>query len=336
MKDTLADLIPGIVLLGLGAATAYVVSQTVLQFNPLILAVMLGVVITNTVGVPDIFESGTGTHKLWLETGIVVMGARVALGRLFSIGPVLLLLVVGFLVVTLMYVEFLARNVYGLADRMGTLLAAGTSICGVSAIVAVAGSIKAKSDQIAYAAGTILVFDALTLAAYPVIGRLLDLPDIVFGTWAGISMFSTGPVVAAGFTYSQSAGQWATLTKLTRNVFIGFAAIAYALYYARRSGTESTDSIENKWRYVWDQFPKFVIGFAFVVVVASVGLLSPAETDAMKNIYEGLFLVAFVGLGLNINIREMRNTGIRPILTVTTAFVTISVLSLLVTLFLFG
>jgi len=329
-----ARVAPGVAVLVAGAAVAHVLS-TVVGVNRLILAVGLGVVVANSVGTPEWAEDGLATHKLWLETGIVLMGARIAVDQLLSVRLSLLVLVVGFLGFSLLFVELVARNVFEIPDRLGSLLAAGYSICGVSAIVAVSSGVRAKSEQIAYAVATILLFDAVTLAAYPAIGRLLDLPDIVFGIWAGISMVSTGPVVAAGFAYSPAAGQWATVTKLGRNVFIGVVAIIYAIYYARQNGGEGQTSVAS-WRYFWDQFPKFVLGFVLVAGVASAGLLSDAEIALLERGYQLLFLVAFVGLGTSIEIQGMRRTGIKPLLVVLSALVTVSVLSLGATMLVFG
>ncbi|RLM54006.1 putative sulfate exporter family transporter [Halobellus sp. Atlit-31R] len=326
---------PGVALLLLGAAAAHLLSTTVLGVNRLIVAVGLGVLVANTVGIPNWAEDGLETHKLWLETGIVLMGARIAVDQLFAVGPALLLLVVGFLGFSLLFVELVARNVFAIPDQLGSLLAAGYSICGVSAIVAVSSGVRAESEQIAYAVATILLFDAVTLATYPAVGRLLGLPDVVFGIWAGISMVSTGPVVAAGFAYSVEAGQWATITKLGRNVFIGVVAILYAVYYARRRGGDGQTSAASL-RYFWDQFPKFVLGFLLVAGVASAGLLSEAEISLLETGYQLLFLIAFVGLGASIEIAGMRETGVRPLLVVLSALLTVSVLSLGAALFVFG
>ncbi|WP_135665146.1 YeiH family protein [Halorhabdus rudnickae] len=326
-------LLPGIALLVAGAALAHGLSATLLGINELLVAVGLGVLLGNVVGVPEWASAGLNTQKLWLETGIVLMGARIAIGQLFAVGVELLALVVGFLAFSLLFVEVVARNVFGIPERLGSLLAAGYSVCGVSAIVAVSSGVRAKSEQIAYAVGTILLFDAVTLAVYPAIGRFLDLPDIVFGTWAGISMVSTGPVVAAGFAYSPQAGQWATVTKLGRNVFIGVVAVCYAVYYARRYGT---DSGADDWRYLWSQFPKFVVGFVIVAAVASVGLLTEADVARLEATYQWLFLLAFVGLGTNIELATMRKTGVQPLLVVLTALVTVSALSLLASLVVFA
>ena len=154
------------------------------------------------------------------------MGASVSVEAIVAGGPTILTLVVGVVVGTTVFVELVARNIFGLRERLGSLLAAGPGICGISAVVAVARSIDADEESIAYAAGTVLLFDAMTLVAYPAIGTLLSVPDRVFGVWAGLSMFSTGPIVAAGFAYSETAGQWATITELARNALIEAVVIS--------------------------------------------------------------------------------------------------------------
>jgi uncharacterized membrane protein YadS len=115
------------------------------------------------------------------------MGTSVALDRVISVGPMILLCVVVTVITTIITVEVLARGLFGSRDKIGSLLAAGSGICGVSAVVATAGSIEANERQIAYAAATILLFDTVTLFVYPVIGHVLGLSDMVFGVWAGLT-----------------------------------------------------------------------------------------------------------------------------------------------------
>jgi len=162
------------------------------------------------------------------------MGAGMALDRVITAGSTVLLLVVTTVVMTIGVIELLARFVFPIHQKTGSLLAAGSSICGVSAVIAIAESISVRESRIAYAAATVLLFDAVTLFVYPIIGHALGLSDTVFGIWAGLTMFSTGPVTAAGFAFSEAAGQWALIVKLTRNSFIGLVAITYSVYYAGR------------------------------------------------------------------------------------------------------
>ena len=315
-------LLPGFVTLCLGAVLARELAATV-GFNHLLLAIALGFVVTNTVGVPARLEPGIETHKLWLGAGIVLMGASISVETVLEVGGPIFALVIAVAALSVLVVEVLARTAFDLPERLGSLLAAGTGICGVSAVVAVAGAVRAREDQIAYAAATVLLFDAITIVVYPIVGDVLALSGTVFGVWAGVSMFSTGPVVAVGFAHSETAGQWATMTKLSRNALIGVVVIAYASYYAR-AGTGSRPSI----RTLWDEFPKFVVGFLGLAVVASAGLLSATQQASLEHASNWLFLLAFVGLGTEIRLADLRDTGPIPAVVVLLALFVSSAVSL--------
>ncbi|MGQ4556261.1 putative sulfate exporter family transporter [Halobellus sp. GM3] len=301
----------GVGLLVLGAILARAVGEALPWPDPLLVAVVIGVLFGNVVGVPERLEPGVRTHGVWLGAGIVLMGASVSLGSLLAGGAVVLAFVVAVAAFTIVFLEVIARNALGICERLGSLLAAGTSICGVSAVAAVAGSIDADEGTIAYAAGTVLLFDAVTLALYPAVGSALAIPDRVFGVWAGVSMFSTGPVVAAGFAHSEIAGQWATVTKLGRNALIGLVVLAYAAYYAGR-GTDSNPGV----RALWAEFPKFVLGFLALAVAASVGVFSAGQVTALEHAYNWLFLIAFVGLGTELQRSVFAESGLKPIAAV--------------------
>jgi len=320
----LIRLLPGVGVLCLGALLARAVAS-VTGVPALLVAIGLGAVLVNGPGVPDRYAPGVATHDLWLAGGIVLMGASLTLGTIREAGIVVLLVVVSVAGLTIGVVELLSRRGFGLDAKLGSLLAAGAGICGVSAVVAVGGAIRGREDQIAYAAATVLLFDAVTLVVYPIAGELLGLSDVVFGIWTGVSMFSTGPVVAVGVSYSEVAGQWATLTKLTRNALIGFVVIAYAAAYAR---TEADGRLSA--RTLYEEFPTFIFGFLALAVFASLSLFSPTQLAAIDTAYSWLLSVAFVGLGSEIQLHELRTTGLRPIVVVLVSLVLGSTLSLAV------
>lgn len=312
---------PGLVGLVVIALGAKLLSSTVPGMNALLVAVAIGGIVTNTVGLPDRLKPGVSLHSLFLETGIVLLGVSVSLEGILRSGPHVIALAVAAVVFGVLTVEVLARVVFDLTERTASLLAAGSSICGVSGVVAVAGAIDADETQIAYATATILLFDALTLVLFPILGEALQLSDVQFGIWAGISMFSTGPVAAAGFAHSEIAGQWATLTKLIRNSLIGVVAVSYSLAYSVQGNARTNPGM------IWNKFPKFLFGFFAVGVAANIGLLSPASIDTLDALSEWLFIIAFAGLGTGIQIDRMRDTGIQPILTVFGYLVIISILA---------
>lgn len=322
------DLVPGLCLLVGCALLARAGAAAIPGGTALLLAVPLGALVANTIGVPSWARPGIEQHKLLLETGIVLLGVTLALGEVVRSGAVILLLVLGTVVAGICLVELLARRIFRLSGKTGSLLAAGSSICGVSAVAAVAGAIDAESEEITYVAATVLLFDAITLFLFPVVGRALGLSGQEFGIWAGLAMFSTGPVTAAGFAHSAVAGQWATLTKLVRNSLIGVVAVGYSLVYA--SGGQ-----EANVRNLWSRFPKFLIGFVFVAACANLGLLSASSVASLASISDWLFLLAFVGLGFDIRLDRMRSTGAKPVLLVLCYVVAISVTTLVLVMAIF-
>ncbi|MFW5917033.1 MAG: YeiH family protein [Halorubrum sp.] len=303
LVDAARPYVPGLALLAVGAVVAVLVAGAVDGLQPLVVAVGLGALVGNTVGTPGAAEPGVGVDTLFLETGIVLLGAAVVVEEFLAAGPTVLGLVVVAVAGGLLLAELIARALFRLDGTTPSLLAAGASICGVSAVVAIGRVLDARGSAITFAAATVLLFDAVTLVAFPLAGEWLDLTGRQFGVWAGVSMFSTGPVAAAGFAHSPEAGQWATVTKLARNSLLGGVAIAYSLAYTARSATEPGV------RRLWAEFPKFLLGFLAVAAIANSGLLSPAALESIGRVSDALFTLAFVGLGLSIRIREMREVG---------------------------
>jgi uncharacterized integral membrane protein (TIGR00698 family) len=307
--------------LGVLGAVARAVGQ-VTPFSPFVVAIVAGVAVAAAVDFPGWIRAGVDQYKLLLETGIVLLGAGLTVTQLVDTGPVVVALAAGVVLFGVLLGESIGRAA-GVEPTTRSLLAAGASVCGVSAVLAVAGSISADEADITYAAGTILLFDAATLLVFPVLGVALGLSDPAFGVWAGLSLFSTGPAAAVGFAISDVAGQWATVTKLVRNTFIGVLAVGYAVNHAAAGGDRPQAS------EVWYRFPKFLIGFLLVVLIANAGLLDAGARASLSTASDWLFTVAFVGLGMDLNPRRLRATGFTPIAVVLTQFLIVTGLAYL-------
>lgn len=295
-----------------------------IPLNQLITAIAIGAIVGNTVGIASWFEPGIAAYKVWLEVGIILLGTQLVIHELFSTGPVVLVLVL--LVIGCVFgVTELVGRFQGINPRMRALLGAGIGICGVSAVVAVAGGVRARQEEIAYAVTTVLIFDAITLVLYPYIGRTLDLTPIIFGLWTGSTMFSTGPVAAAGFAHSADAGAWAVVTKLVRNSLLGFVVI----WFSTRFSKARSDGNENGiMREIWQSLPKFVIGFFLLAVLANAGFFSSEQLTSLEYASQWAFLVAFVGLGLELRLSKMRNASVVPLLVTFVVFLLTSLLTL--------
>src|SRR5215469_527458 len=201
-------------------------------------AILIGVVVANTVGVPKIFRAGIATYDFWLKTGIVLLGARFLVGDLALMGSVSLVLVVIELALAISFMTWLGRR-FGLNRDLSALLAVGSSVCGVSAIIATQGAIDADDEDASFAIAAILALGAIALFTFPLIGHALGMSDHMYGLWAGTGVDNTAEAVAAGALYSDAAAKIAVLAKTTRNAMIGFVVLGYALYFCHRKAARS-------------------------------------------------------------------------------------------------
>jgi uncharacterized integral membrane protein (TIGR00698 family) len=271
-------------------------------------AIVIGLLIANTVGVPRIFQPGLATYEFWLKAGIVLLGSRFLLGDVLKLGGVSLVLVAIEIVISLLFMTALGRA-FGLSPKLTTLLAVGSSICGVSAIIATQGAIDADDEDASYAIAAILSLGAISLFTFPLIGHWLHLSDQSYGLWAGLGIDNTAEVTAAGNLYSDAAGKVAVLAKTARNAMIGFVVLGYAIHWARKTHSQE---VENKASFLWQKFPKFVLGFLLISAIATGGVFAKDQLTSLANLSRWAFLLTFAGVGLRTNIRELGKQGWRP------------------------
>jgi uncharacterized integral membrane protein (TIGR00698 family) len=271
-------------------------------------AILIGLAISNTVGVPKIFRSGVATYEFWLKAGIVLLGSRFLLGDVLKLGGVSLALVAVEVVGAIAFMTFLG-HVFGLRPKLTSLLAVGSAVCGVSAIIATQGAIEADEEDSSFAIAAILALGALSLFTFPLIGHAMHLSDHAYGLWAGLAVDNTAEATAAGALYSDAAGKLAVLAKTTRNAMIGFVVLVYAIYWASQGQAKT---VQNKVAFLWQKFPKFVLGFLLISILATYHFFSKDQTTALANLSRWAFLLTFAGVGLRTNFREMRRQGLRP------------------------
>jgi uncharacterized integral membrane protein (TIGR00698 family) len=312
-------LIPGIVLLLVIGYAGKLAEQSIAaygkahqlalpNFEYLLWAVLFGLVVANTIGVPSVFRAGVDTYEFWLKLGIVFQGVRFLLGDVLKLGSLSLGFVAVELAVSIALMTWLGRR-FGLTPKLTSLLAIGSSICGVSAIIAAKGAIEADDEDVSYAIATILALGAFSLLAFPFIGHALGMGDQAYGMWVGLAVDNTAESTAAGALYSDAAAKFAVLAKTTRNATIGFVVLGYALYWAKKS---QASEITNKAAFLWQKFPKFVLGFLLISLLATIGVFSPRQMTDLANLSRWAFLLTFAGVGLRTDLREMSKQGMRP------------------------
>lgn len=301
---------------------------TVPDIEYVLWAILIGLLITNTIGVHPIFRPGVQTYEFWLKIGIVALGSRFVLGDIAKLGATSLVQILVDMTVAGAIIIFAAR-LFGLSGKLGSLLAIGTSICGVSAIIASKGAIRAKNSEAGYAIAAILALGAVALFTLPPLGHLIGLTDHEFGLWAGLAVDNTAETTATGYLFSDEAGKIAVLVKSVRNALIGFVVLGFALYWsARGEADQIAPGAKAKAAFIWAKFPKFVLGFLAVSAIATAGWLSKGQTANLGNVSKWAFLLTFAGVGLNTNFRELARTGWRPLVVAVIGLLVVATVSL--------
>ncbi|WP_156746123.1 YeiH family protein [Mycobacterium sp. 1423905.2] len=333
------EYVPGIVLLiGVGLLGKYAQiwwnalarheHWTVPDIEYVLWAILIGLLITNTVGLHPIFRPGVATYEFWLKIGIVVLGSRFVLGDIAKLGGISLVQILIDMTIAGVIILAAARA-FGLSGKLGSLLAIGTSICGVSAIVAAKGAIRARNSDVSYAIAAILALGAVALFALPPLGHAIGLSDNEFGLWAGLSVDNTAETTATGYLFSDHAGKIAVLVKSVRNALIGFVVLGFAVYWAARGqADEVAPGVRAKAAFIWAKFPKFVLGFLAVSAIATAGWLSKGQIANLANVSKWAFLLTFAGVGLNTDIRQIARTGWRPLVVAVIGLTVVALVSL--------
>jgi uncharacterized integral membrane protein (TIGR00698 family) len=315
------QLVPGVVLLGVVGYAGKFMEQSIAAYGRahqltlpnieyVLWAIIFGLIVSNTIGVPAVCAAGVDTYEFWLKSGIVLLGVRFLLGDVARLGAVSLVCVVLELAVSIAVMTALGRA-FKLPEKLTSLLAIGASICGVSAIIAAKGAIEADDEDASYAIAAILALGAVSLVAFPFIGHALGMSDQAYGLWVGLAVDNTAEATAAGAIYSEAAGRFAVLAKTTRNATIGFVVLGYALYWVRTGGAAD---VTHKGSFLWAKFPKFVLGFLAISALATLGMFTARETADIANLSRWAFLLTFAGIGLRTNLRAIVRQGWRPLI----------------------
>src|SRR6267142_2999185 len=295
-----ANLVPGVLLLGLIGYAGKITEQSITAYGKahdltlpnieyVLWAIVFGLIVSNTIGVPAMCRYGVDTYEFWLKAGIVLLGVRFLLGDIVKLGGVSLACVGVELAVSIAVMTALGRA-FRLSPKLTSLLAIGASICGVSAIIAAKGAIDADDDDASYAIAAILALGAVSLLVFPFIGHALGMSDQAYGLWVGLAVDNTAEATAAGALYSETAGRFAVLAKTTRNATIGFVVLGYAVYWVRKGGARQ---LTNKGAFLWQKFPKFVLGFLAISTAATLGFFAQSQVTDIANLSRWAFLLTF-------------------------------------------
>ena len=372
IQQKTSNLLPGIVLsviiMLLGIYFTYLFGKALVIFNILpegsaspissiFVAIIIGIIIRNVIGLRDVFMSGISfSVKYALRVGIILLGLRLSLTEALKLGawgiPLIVTCIAVGLTVTLYF-----TNKMNQSRRLGTLIACGTGICGVTAIMATSPVIRAKDNEISYAVANITIFGLMSMLLYPFLAYFFFSGDPVkAGLFLGTAVHDTAQVTGAALIFSEmydleAAVNVATVTKLTRNLFI-IAVIPLVSYLFFKNAPATSDSEANtaaipKW---YQLIPLFVIGFLCLACIRTIGDMTLAQSgkafsllaeQTWRSFYEKsssfgttyLLGTAMAGVGLSTDFKMFKGLGLKPfyiglIAAISVGFVSLVLISL--------
>ena len=321
-------LLPGLALGGAVTAAAFLLRSLELpgltRLSPLMLANMIGMLVRNTLGRPEAARAGLAfSLRGPLRLGIILLGLQVTLAEILGIGWSGLLILAFALLSTYLFTLWLGGRL-GVAPGLATLIAAGTGVCGASAIVAANTVVRDGDESVAYALATVTLFGTIAMFSYPLIGAALHMPTEVYGLWSGASVHEVAQVVAAGFARGQAEGEFATVAKLARVLMLAPLVIGMGLWAARQTqGGSRTGSPPIPW---------FVFGFLALVLLGDTGGIDPQLRRYANLATQILLTFALAAVGLETDIRRLIAQGWQPLLLGALATVYIALSTLLLAL----
>lgn len=276
-----------------------------------IIALFLGTII-NSFFHPDWIKPALKfTSKRILKVAIILLGASLSITTIMSVGKMTFFVML-FTFAMCFGGGFFIRKLFGLNWKLGNLISAGTGICGGSAIAAIAPVIDAEDKDIAFAMSSTFLFDMLMVALYPVMGKLLGMSDIAYGIWAGTSVNDTASVVASGYAFSEIAGDFATMVKLTRTIAIIPTVLVFAFIGTRIKQKELKAVNKGQKVNLLKIIPWFICGFLMLAVLNSVGYIPEEVGGIIKGTSKFLMVAALAAIGLGTSLTDFKKAGLAP------------------------
>ena len=284
-----------------------------------VIAMFIGMIVNHFIGKNSFFASGIKfTSKKILKFAIILLGLSLNISTILHVGKMSLVVMI-FTLATCFGGGYFIGKALGLNWKLSNLISAGTGICGGSAIAAIAPTIDADDSDVAYAMSATFLFDMAMIVLFPIMGRAIGMSAEAFGIWAGTAVNDTSSVVATGYAFSEAAGDFATMVKLTRTLSIIPTVLTFALIQMSLKRKEAIKSGENKKEIKTNFsftkiFPWFILGFLAMSIVASIFTI-PAEIVATtKSVSKFLMVCALAAIGLNTSFKDMKKSGIKPMI----------------------
>ena len=276
-----------------------------------IIALFMGTIINSFFHPKWIKPALKFTSKRILKFAIILLGASLSIGTIVSVGKMTFFVMI-FTFAVCFGGGYFIRKIYGLNWKLSNLISVGTGICGGSAVAAIAPVIDAEDKDVAFAMSSTFLFDMVMVALYPIMGALIGMTDIAYGIWAGTSVNDTASVVASGYAFSEIAGDFATMVKLTRTIAIIPTVLVFAFIGTRIKQRELKAENQGKKVNVMKVIPWFIGGFLLLALLNSIGALPGMASGAMKSASKFLMVSALAAIGLGTSLTDFKKAGLKP------------------------
>ncbi len=322
-------LVPGVALCVLVTLAAFVLQAVEVKIageaylEALVLAILLGVVIRAVWTPGRLWDEGIHfSTKILLEIAVVMLGAAVSAHTVAALGPKLLLGIVVVVVIAIAS-SYLICRLLKLPRRMAILVACGNSICGNSAIAAVAPVIGASGDEIAASIAFTAVLGVIVVLLLPLLVPILQLSLTQYGVLAGLTVYAVPQVLAATLPIGALSNQVGTVVKLVRVLMLGPVVLGLSL--AARSGRGNSAARLSLSQIV----PWFIAGFLIVLAIRSFGLIPAPALPPLKTLAALLTTVSMAGLGLGVDVKVVAQAGARVTAAVTISLIVLAIISII-------
>ena len=276
-----------------------------------IIALFLGTIINRFFHPKWVQPALKFTSKKILKAAIVLLGASLSVSTIMSVGRMTFFVMI-FTFAMCFGGGYFIRKLFGLNWKLSNLISAGTGICGGSAVAAIAPVIDADDKDIAFALSSTFLFDMVMIALYPLMGKALGMSDMAYGIWAGTSVNDTASVVASGYAFSEAAGDFATMVKLTRTIAIIPTVLVFAYISTRIKQKEMKAAGGGQKVKLVKIIPWFIGGFLLLAVLNSTGCIPAAVSGVIKNTSKFLMVTALAAIGLSTSITDFKKAGLKP------------------------
>ncbi|WP_461205373.1 YeiH family protein [Clostridium sp. DL1XJH146] len=306
----LKKIIPGIVFVFFISILSMYINDSLsrwINLEALTIGIVMGIIYNNTVKTSKVFTDGIKfSLKKLLKVGIVLLGFKLDFKSIMELGPRVIIMVLIFVPSVLLIAVFLGK-LFKVEDKLAVLIGVGSCICGASAVVAMAPTINAEDEDSVVAVSIVSFLGAIGVLVYSAMAVTLNISDIQYGVWSGISLHGVAHAIAAAFARGEISGEVGTFVKMTRVLMLVPVSLVLGYIYNKSEKNGGNNAVKKA------KFPMYVLYFILAGIVSSLGIIPSSITNILVKLSSMFILMAMVAMGLSVNFKDIKDRGIKAL-----------------------